>query len=148
MFFLFERVLIEFPQFLFYIKNENLLLKAEYKSRVIIIADRRHTQGPPLGTESTSMRRRLFAGMKSLTGFGSRSRHGSPGHRSISLPESTQRCCCFSFYTSSFLFIFAIIFPSLIRHICVFSFLNIFIYVSVNVYVGSRFIISIIPIQK
>ncbi|RZB39394.1 hypothetical protein BDFB_003177 [Asbolus verrucosus] len=33
------------------------------------------------------MRRRLFAGMKSLTGFGSRSRHGSPGHRSISLPE-------------------------------------------------------------
>ncbi|EFA09477.1 hypothetical protein TcasGA2_TC010971 [Tribolium castaneum] len=36
------------------------------------------------------MRRRLFAGMKSLTGFGSRSRHGSPGHRSISLPESTR----------------------------------------------------------
>nr|CAI5859778.1 unnamed protein product [Callosobruchus analis] len=36
-----------------------------------------------------SMRRRLFAGMKSLTGFGSRSRQRSPGHRSISLPEST-----------------------------------------------------------
>nr|CAH7722061.1 unnamed protein product [Callosobruchus chinensis] len=34
-----------------------------------------------------SMRRRLFAGMKSLTGFGSRSRQRSPGHRSISLPE-------------------------------------------------------------
>ncbi|XP_066244798.1 guanine nucleotide exchange factor VAV2 isoform X10 [Euwallacea similis] len=41
---------------------------------------------PPQDT--TSMRRRLFAGMKSLTGFGSRSRHGSPGHRSISLPET------------------------------------------------------------
>ncbi|KAF7273053.1 hypothetical protein GWI33_014207 [Rhynchophorus ferrugineus] len=37
--------------------------------------------------DATSMRRRLFAGMKSLTGFGSRSRQGSPGHRSISLPE-------------------------------------------------------------
>ncbi|KAL1498131.1 hypothetical protein ABEB36_008982 [Hypothenemus hampei] len=37
--------------------------------------------------DSTSMRRRIFAGMKSLTGFGSRSRYGSPGHRSISLPE-------------------------------------------------------------
>nr|CAH7722057.1 unnamed protein product [Callosobruchus chinensis] len=35
-----------------------------------------------------SMRRRLFAGMKSLTGFGSRSRQRSPGHRSISLPET------------------------------------------------------------
>uniref|UniRef100_A0A1Y1K8I5 Phorbol-ester/DAG-type domain-containing protein n=2 Tax=Photinus pyralis TaxID=7054 RepID=A0A1Y1K8I5_PHOPY len=43
-------------------------------------------QGPSTA-DSTSMRRRLFAGMKSLTGFGSRSRHGSPGHRSISLPE-------------------------------------------------------------
>ncbi|XP_030766910.1 uncharacterized protein LOC115890735 isoform X4 [Sitophilus oryzae] len=38
--------------------------------------------------DATSMRRRIFAGMKSLTGFGSRSRHGSPGHRSISLPET------------------------------------------------------------
>ncbi|XP_072381374.1 uncharacterized protein Stacl isoform X2 [Diabrotica undecimpunctata] len=52
-----------------------------------------YKQGPstpnsaPIMAESTSMRRRLFAGMKSLTGFGSRSRHGSPGHRSISLPE-------------------------------------------------------------
>ncbi|XP_031355893.1 SH3 and cysteine-rich domain-containing protein 2-like isoform X8 [Photinus pyralis] len=44
-------------------------------------------QGPSTA-DSTSMRRRLFAGMKSLTGFGSRSRHGSPGHRSISLPET------------------------------------------------------------
>ncbi|XP_017768871.1 PREDICTED: uncharacterized protein LOC108557011 isoform X6 [Nicrophorus vespilloides] len=48
--------------------------------------DRRTSQGPS-GSES-SMRRRIFAGMKSLTGFGSRSRHGSPGHRSISLPET------------------------------------------------------------
>ncbi|XP_057670494.1 uncharacterized protein LOC130902399 isoform X7 [Diorhabda carinulata] len=54
--------------------------------------DENYKQGPstpnsaPIA-ESTSMRRRLFAGMKSLTGFGSRSRHGSPGHRSISLPE-------------------------------------------------------------
>lgn len=47
--------------------------------------DRRHAQGP--STSDSSMRRRLFAGMKSLTGFGSRSRQGSPGHRSISLPE-------------------------------------------------------------
>ncbi|KAJ8918559.1 hypothetical protein NQ315_013064 [Exocentrus adspersus] len=46
-------------------------------------------QGPSFNAETSSMRRRLFAGMKSLTGFGSRSRHGSPGHRSISLPEST-----------------------------------------------------------
>ncbi|KAJ8976796.1 hypothetical protein NQ317_014139 [Molorchus minor] len=46
-----------------------------------------HRQGPSNSTETSSMRRRLFAGMKSLTGFGSRSRHGSPGHRSISLPE-------------------------------------------------------------
>ncbi|XP_018568029.1 uncharacterized protein LOC108908470 [Anoplophora glabripennis] len=46
-------------------------------------------QGPSVNTETSSMRRRLFAGMKSLTGFGSRSRHGSPGHRSISLPERT-----------------------------------------------------------
>ncbi|XP_050305293.1 uncharacterized protein LOC126742589 isoform X9 [Anthonomus grandis grandis] len=43
---------------------------------------------PPHANDATSMRRRLFAGMKSLTGFGSRSRHGSPGHRSISLPET------------------------------------------------------------
>lgn len=50
--------------------------------------DRR--QGTPGTSESSSMRRRLFAGMKSLTGFGSRSRQGSPGHRSISLPESTR----------------------------------------------------------
>ncbi|XP_068897062.1 uncharacterized protein Stacl isoform X3 [Tenebrio molitor] len=49
-------------------------------------SDRR--QGAPGTSESSSMRRRLFAGMKSLTGFGSRSRHGSPGHRSISLPET------------------------------------------------------------
>ncbi|GJQ87483.1 hypothetical protein Trydic_g19242 [Trypoxylus dichotomus] len=48
-------------------------------------SDRRHAQGP--STSDSSMRRRLFAGMKSLTGFGSRSRQGSPGHRSISLPE-------------------------------------------------------------
>ncbi|XP_045474668.1 uncharacterized protein LOC123680682 isoform X5 [Harmonia axyridis] len=51
---------------------------------------RRHTHAY-LATnpaDATSMRRRLFAGMKSLTGFGSRSRHGSPGHRSISLPET------------------------------------------------------------
>ncbi|KAL3268112.1 hypothetical protein HHI36_007239 [Cryptolaemus montrouzieri] len=51
--------------------------------------DRRHTHAQ-LSTnpaDASSMRRRLFAGMKSLTGFGSRSRHGSPGHRSISLPE-------------------------------------------------------------
>ncbi|XP_015838822.2 uncharacterized protein Stacl isoform X7 [Tribolium castaneum] len=51
------------------------------------VIDRR--QGAPGTSESSSMRRRLFAGMKSLTGFGSRSRHGSPGHRSISLPERT-----------------------------------------------------------
>ncbi|XP_065155671.1 uncharacterized protein Stacl isoform X4 [Atheta coriaria] len=57
--------------------------------------DRRTSQGqgqsaaaPPTGAEGTSMRRRIFAGMKSLTGFGSRSRRGSPGHRSISLPET------------------------------------------------------------
>ncbi|XP_017768870.1 PREDICTED: uncharacterized protein LOC108557011 isoform X5 [Nicrophorus vespilloides] len=50
--------------------------------------DRRTSQGPS-GSES-SMRRRIFAGMKSLTGFGSRSRHGSPGHRSISLPERSR----------------------------------------------------------
>ncbi|XP_068897065.1 uncharacterized protein Stacl isoform X6 [Tenebrio molitor] len=50
------------------------------------VIDRR--QGAPGTSESSSMRRRLFAGMKSLTGFGSRSRHGSPGHRSISLPET------------------------------------------------------------
>ncbi|XP_063929372.1 uncharacterized protein LOC135141810 isoform X4 [Zophobas morio] len=49
------------------------------------VIDRR--PGAPGTSESSSMRRRLFAGMKSLTGFGSRSRHGSPGHRSISLPE-------------------------------------------------------------
>uniref|UniRef100_A0A1Y1K888 Uncharacterized protein n=1 Tax=Photinus pyralis TaxID=7054 RepID=A0A1Y1K888_PHOPY len=58
---------------------------------LIINLDRRRgyierVQGPSTA-DSTSMRRRLFAGMKSLTGFGSRSRHGSPGHRSISLPE-------------------------------------------------------------
>lgn len=47
------------------------------------------------GVVESSMRRRLFAGMKSLTGFGSRSRHGSPGHRSISLPESTTLSYCF-----------------------------------------------------
>ncbi|KAG5894684.1 hypothetical protein JTB14_014333 [Gonioctena quinquepunctata] len=48
-----------------------------------------HRQGPSMNNiaETSSMRRRIFAGMKSLTGFGSRSRHGSPGHRSISLPE-------------------------------------------------------------
>ncbi|XP_063929355.1 uncharacterized protein LOC135141810 isoform X2 [Zophobas morio] len=50
------------------------------------VIDRR--PGAPGTSESSSMRRRLFAGMKSLTGFGSRSRHGSPGHRSISLPET------------------------------------------------------------
>ncbi|XP_065155672.1 uncharacterized protein Stacl isoform X5 [Atheta coriaria] len=57
--------------------------------------NRRTSQGqgqsaaaPPTGAEGTSMRRRIFAGMKSLTGFGSRSRRGSPGHRSISLPET------------------------------------------------------------
>ncbi|XP_060529110.1 uncharacterized protein LOC132703706 isoform X4 [Cylas formicarius] len=46
-----------------------------------------HISGTP-PHDSTSMRRRLFAGMKSLTGFGSRSRQCSPGHRSISLPET------------------------------------------------------------
>ncbi|XP_068897066.1 uncharacterized protein Stacl isoform X7 [Tenebrio molitor] len=50
--------------------------------------DENRRQGAPGTSESSSMRRRLFAGMKSLTGFGSRSRHGSPGHRSISLPET------------------------------------------------------------
>ncbi|XP_071050321.1 uncharacterized protein [Onthophagus taurus] len=50
-------------------------------------SDRRQVTGPC--SSDGSMRRRLFAGMKSLTGFGSRSRHGSPGHRSISLPERT-----------------------------------------------------------
>ncbi|XP_071050329.1 guanine nucleotide exchange factor VAV2 isoform X11 [Onthophagus taurus] len=49
--------------------------------------NRRQVTGPC--SSDGSMRRRLFAGMKSLTGFGSRSRHGSPGHRSISLPERT-----------------------------------------------------------
>ncbi|XP_075970674.1 SH3 and cysteine-rich domain-containing protein isoform X6 [Anticarsia gemmatalis] len=34
------------------------------------------------------MRRRLFAGVKSLSMWGSRSRRGSPQHRSISLPET------------------------------------------------------------
>ncbi|KAF2880558.1 hypothetical protein ILUMI_25611, partial [Ignelater luminosus] len=68
------------------IKN-NSLLKPPQENLI----DRRRghidrVQGPS-NTETTSMRRRLFAGMKSLTGFGSRSRHGSPSHRSISLPE-------------------------------------------------------------
>lgn len=38
----------------------------------------------------SGVRRRLFAGMKSLSVFGSRSRNCSPQHRSISLPESTE----------------------------------------------------------
>lgn len=62
-----------------------------------MIVERRSAYGGP---SDGSMRRRLFAGMKSLTGFGSRSRHGSPHNRSISLPESTNnRCCTAAHYT-------------------------------------------------
>ncbi|XP_069354944.1 uncharacterized protein Stacl isoform X4 [Maniola hyperantus] len=39
----------------------------------------------------SGVRRRLFAGVKSLSMWGSRSRRGSPQHRSISLPESSMR---------------------------------------------------------
>lgn len=74
--------------------------------KMLINLDRRRGGGGgpldrvPIGplNETSSMRRRLFAGMKSLTGFGSRSRQGSPSHRSISLPESTR----FSVYTLLF----------------------------------------------
>ncbi|XP_071050328.1 guanine nucleotide exchange factor VAV2 isoform X10 [Onthophagus taurus] len=65
------------------IKSDSHILEKESDS----IIDRRQVTGPC--SSDGSMRRRLFAGMKSLTGFGSRSRHGSPGHRSISLPERT-----------------------------------------------------------
>lgn len=56
----------------------------------VLNLDRRHVQMMQGPSTESSMRRRIFAGMKSLTGFGSRSRHGSPSHRSISLPESTR----------------------------------------------------------
>nr|XP_015838824.1 PREDICTED: uncharacterized protein LOC657682 isoform X8 [Tribolium castaneum] len=64
---------------------------SEIETRIqdVTAEDENRRQGAPGTSESSSMRRRLFAGMKSLTGFGSRSRHGSPGHRSISLPERT-----------------------------------------------------------
>lgn len=43
------------------------------------------------GRPEGGMRRRLFAGVKSLSMWGSKSRRGSPQHRSVSLPESTRR---------------------------------------------------------
>ncbi|CAG9860266.1 unnamed protein product [Phyllotreta striolata] len=75
--------------------NRRLSVKTTHHNQVnnSVFLDYKH--GAPMmnnnmtAAESTSMRRRLFAGMKSLTGFGSRSsRRGSPGHRSISLPET------------------------------------------------------------
>ncbi|XP_044736642.1 uncharacterized protein LOC123298621 [Chrysoperla carnea] len=69
--------------------NRQLSFKDTH-SRVTYIPTELDTK-PISGSTSTSdgsMRRRLFAGMKSLTGFGSRSRHGSPNSRSISLPET------------------------------------------------------------
>ncbi|CAH2075363.1 unnamed protein product, partial [Iphiclides podalirius] len=56
--------------------------------------------GPGSGTERClsvgatrpdgGVRRRLFAGVKSLSMWGSRSRRGSPQHRSVSLPEKSE----------------------------------------------------------
>ncbi|CAG9115905.1 unnamed protein product [Plutella xylostella] len=43
------------------------------------------------GARDGGVRRRLFAGVKSLSMWGSRSRRGSPQHRSISLPEKSEQ---------------------------------------------------------
>ncbi|CAG9560546.1 unnamed protein product [Danaus chrysippus] len=42
------------------------------------------------GRPEGGMRRRLFAGVKSLSMWGSKSRRGSPQHRSVSLPEKSE----------------------------------------------------------
>lgn len=90
------------------------------------------------GARDGGVRRRLFAGVKSLSMWGSRSRRGSPQHRSISLPESMGLGCrsatlsycdtaafklCLSRppvvgFTCSFRSVFIIIISSIMFHVC------------------------------